>query len=46
MKFIRERVLNGEFMAGAWCNLASPLTAEMAARAGFDWVLIDQEHGH
>lgn len=45
MKFIRERVLNGEFMAGAWCNLASPLTAEMAARAGFDWILIDQEHG-
>ena len=32
-------------MAGAWCNLASGLTAEMAAIAGFDWVLIDQEHG-
>lgn len=45
MKFIRERVLNGEFLAGAWCNLASPLTAEMAARAGFDWILFDQEHG-
>jgi 2-keto-3-deoxy-L-rhamnonate aldolase RhmA len=45
VKFIRERVLKGEFMAGAWCNLASPLTAEMAARAGFDWILFDQEHG-
>lgn len=32
-------------MTGAWCNLASSLTTEMAARAGFDWILIDQEHG-
>jgi 2-keto-3-deoxy-L-rhamnonate aldolase RhmA len=45
VKFIRERVLSREFMAGAWCNLDSALTAEMAARAGFDWVLFDQEHG-
>ena len=45
MKFIRSRVLGGEFMAGAWCNLGSSLTAEMAARIGFDWILFDQEHG-
>ena len=45
MYFIRERVLDGEFMTGAWCNLASSITVEMAAIAGFDWVLIDQEHG-
>ncbi len=32
-------------MAGAWCNLASGITTEMAAIAGFDWILIDQEHG-
>ena len=45
MKFIRSRVLSGEFMAGAWCNLGSSLTAEIAARKGFDWILFDQEHG-
>ena len=45
MKFIRERVLAGEFMAGAWCNLGSSITVEMASRAGFDWILVDQEHG-
>ncbi len=45
MEFIRQSVLQGKFMAGAWCNLASPITVEMAARAGFDWILIDQEHG-
>jgi len=45
MKYIRDRVLSGEFMAGAWSNLGSSLTAEIAARAGFDWILFDQEHG-
>jgi len=45
MYFIKEQVRSGRFMAGAWCNLASSLTAEMAARLGFDWILIDQEHG-
>jgi len=45
MSFIRERVLSGEFMVGAWCNLGSSLTVEMAARIGYDWILLDQEHG-
>lgn len=45
MHFIREQVLAGRFMAGAWCNLASSITTEMAAQARFDWILIDQEHG-
>lgn len=45
MYFIREKVLAGEFLAGVWCNLASSLTAEIAASAGYDWLLIDQEHG-
>jgi len=45
MNFIRERVLNGEFMAGAWCNLGSSITVEMASMMGYDWVLVDQEHG-
>ena len=45
MRFIRERVLAGEFLAGGWCNLGSSVTAEIAGLAGFDWVLIDTEHG-
>lgn len=44
MEFIRERALKGDFLAGAWLNLASPLTAEMAGLVGYDWLLIDQEH--
>jgi 4-hydroxy-2-oxoheptanedioate aldolase len=45
MKWIREKVLSGEVMGGTFLNLGSSLTAEMAGRAGFEWVLIDLEHG-
>src|SRR3954452_17101747 len=41
----RARVLAGEFLAGSWLNLGSPVTAEMAGMCGFDWVLMDHEHG-
>ena len=30
---------------GAWLNLASPLVAEAIAAIGYDWVMIDAEHG-
>jgi 4-hydroxy-2-oxoheptanedioate aldolase len=45
MKSIRERALAGEVLAGTYCNLGSSLTVEIAGRAGFDWILIDLEHG-
>lgn len=45
MKFIRERVLNGEIMFGIGANLGSSLTVEMIGAAGFDWTWIDCEHG-
>ena len=45
MEFIRKKVLTGELAIGTWLNLGSPLTAEMAGLAGFDWALIDLEHG-
>ena len=41
----RARVLAREFLAGFWLNLGSSVTAEMAGLAGFDWVLLDHEHG-
>jgi len=44
MTFIRQRALKGEFLAGAWCNLNSPLSVEITAALGFDWLLVDQEH--
>lgn len=35
----------GEPQIGLWQALASPYTAEICAGAGFDWLLIDAEHG-
>lgn len=41
----RTRLLAREWVAGTFVNLGSALTAEIAGRAGFDWLMIDQEHG-
>ncbi len=41
----RSRVLAGEWLSGTFINLGSALTAEIAARAGFDWLMLDYEHG-
>ena len=45
MLFLRKRVLAGEVLAGTFCNTGSAITTEMAGRAGFDWLLLDLEHG-
>jgi 4-hydroxy-2-oxoheptanedioate aldolase len=42
---LRRRVLAGEPSIGAWVNLGSLVSAELVARAGFDWVVLDLEHG-
>jgi 4-hydroxy-2-oxoheptanedioate aldolase len=41
----RKRVLAREWLVGTFLNLGSPITVEIAGLAGFDWVLIDHEHG-
>ncbi len=45
MKDLKERVQRGETVIGTFLNLGSSLTAEIVAMAGFDWLLIDLEHG-
>jgi 2-keto-3-deoxy-L-rhamnonate aldolase RhmA len=42
---LRARVLAGETVFGTFLNLNSPLSAEICARSGLDWVLVDLEHG-
>jgi 2-dehydro-3-deoxyglucarate aldolase/4-hydroxy-2-oxoheptanedioate aldolase len=41
----RQRVLAGETLFGCWAGLGSPLAAELLGRAGFDWIVVDLEHG-
>ena len=45
MKNLKKRLKHGEAVTGCWLNLGSSLTAEIVGQAGFDWVLIDLEHG-
>jgi 4-hydroxy-2-oxoheptanedioate aldolase len=45
MKNLRLRVQQGETVFGCFLSLGNPLTSEIVAKAGFDWVLIDLEHG-
>lgn len=40
----KQRLLAGEAQIGFWLGLADPYCAELAANAGFDWLLMDGEH--
>jgi 2-keto-3-deoxy-L-rhamnonate aldolase RhmA len=42
---LRKKLKNGENALGLWASLGSEAALEMAAPLGFDWVLIDCEHG-
>ncbi|HWA60289.1 MAG TPA: aldolase/citrate lyase family protein [Caulobacteraceae bacterium] len=42
---LKARVAAGETALGAWCMIPGALTAEALGRAGFDWVLVDMQHG-
>jgi 2-dehydro-3-deoxyglucarate aldolase/4-hydroxy-2-oxoheptanedioate aldolase len=42
---LRRRVLAGEATIGAFVNLGSLAAAELVGRVGFDWALLDLEHG-
>ena len=45
MKNLKERIKSGDAVHGCWINLGSAVSAEIIGQAGFDWVLIDLEHG-
>lgn len=45
MKDLKQRIQSGEAVHGSWVNLGSTVSAEIIGNAGFDWVLIDLEHG-
>jgi len=47
---VRENRLRGDMLAGrvavgAWCMLGDALAAEIMANAGYDWLIVDMEHG-
>lgn len=41
----KQKLLAGEAQYGLWIGLSEIFSAEICAGAGFDWLLIDAEHG-
>src|SRR5438132_3747098 len=41
----RQRIAAREVLLGIFLQLGSPVATEIAAQAGFDWLLVDLEHG-
>ncbi|OCX64479.1 2-keto-3-deoxy-L-rhamnonate aldolase [Thioclava sp. SK-1] len=41
----KAALANGQLQIGLWQDLASPYCTELCADAGYDWLLIDAEHG-
>lgn len=42
---LKTRWAAGDITLGAWCMMPGAMSAEALGKAGFDWVLIDMQHG-
>ncbi len=42
---LSERLAHEQAVFGAWLFLREPLAAEMAAKAGYDYICVDMQHG-
>src|SRR3954465_7969175 len=45
LNLMKQKLLQREYTLGCWLTMASPMVAEALAHSGFDWLLIDAEHG-
>lgn len=41
---LREKLKSGKLSLGSWITLGHPAIAEIFAKAGFDWLVVDLEH--
>lgn len=42
---LKTRWAKGDVTLGAWCMMPGAMGAEVLGRQGFDWVLVDMQHG-
>jgi 2-keto-3-deoxy-L-rhamnonate aldolase RhmA len=42
---VKQLLKDGKTTCGSWVSLCSPIGAEVMGLMGFDWLLIDMEHG-
>ena len=43
---LKEKLLNKKKVLGCWTSLDNEITSELLALVGFDFLLIDHEHGY
>ncbi len=43
--FLKQKLDGGALTVGTWCAIPSPTVTNVLGRAGFDYVIIDREHG-
>jgi 2-keto-3-deoxy-L-rhamnonate aldolase RhmA len=41
---LKKELRNANLTVGSWISMAHPAIAEMMAKAGFDWLVVDLEH--
>lgn len=41
---LRTKINSGSLTIGSWITIGHPAIAEILARAGFDWIVVDLEH--
>ena len=41
---LKDKLYGKELVLGSWITLGNPAIAEIMARAGFDWLVVDLEH--
>jgi 4-hydroxy-2-oxoheptanedioate aldolase len=41
---VTDKLRNGQPSVGTWLSLCSPVSAELMARVGWDWLVVDVEH--
>jgi 4-hydroxy-2-oxoheptanedioate aldolase len=42
---VKEKWARGEVAIGGWCSINSSFSAEVMAHQGFDWLVVDTQHG-
>jgi 2-dehydro-3-deoxyglucarate aldolase len=45
IKLIRGKIANGEHSIGSWMQIPHASIAEIMGQSGYDWVVVDMEHG-
>ncbi|MCS7223067.1 MAG: aldolase/citrate lyase family protein [Armatimonadetes bacterium] len=43
--WVLTKLRRGESTVGSWLSVGSPYLAQVMARCGFDWLVVDTEHG-